>query len=402
MEDQLISLLNDVAHASAEPQSQTKRQQAEIELQRTRANPAFPTALVNIASHASIDVAVRQLALTTLNKFIARRQLALTTLNKFIARNWGQDEDRADEPMIDIPDATRDSLRNALLQLALNDEGDKKIKALTSYSVGKIASYDFPERWPHLLPALFAVIPSGTDAQIYGGLKILSDVIDESLSEDQFFSMAREIVKAVTQNLYINNATQGRMEDSDALPFTLDYLVVEELDFLNQCFRAPPVVAELARQLEQSATSGEPSWMVEVMSMLASYSRIGSEEQGMWDIDCSLYLVEETSASANYTARIAASDLLIKLGEWYSQKTVDAVFAYTQTLFSGDKAPWKTQEASLFLFSMLLSDFHDMDKSIPSHITEAYLALVDYSINQSEEPYLRARGYLLGGNLTRS
>ncbi|EEY15253.1 KapG [Verticillium alfalfae VaMs.102] len=513
MEDQLISLLNDVAHASAEPQSQTKRQQAEIELQRTRANPAFPTALVNIASHASIDVAVRQ--------------LALTTLNKFIARNWGQDEDRAEEPMIDIPDATRDTLRNALLQLALNDEGDKKIKALTSYSVGKIASYDFPERWPHLLPALFAVIPSGTDAQIYGGLKILSDVIDESLSEDQFFSMAREIVKAVTQvafdenrrpslraqavsifrgcfdlmdivkedhptdvkafadealkqwfpfflqvlktplpdapaagpgdlrqpepwngvisikiqsvktllkiknvfsnlmtpqsvdlfstvwselktlqtpyeNLYINNATQGRMEDSDALPFTLDYLVVEELDFLNQCFRAPPVVAELARQLEQSATSGESSWMVEVMSMLASYSRIGSEEQGMWDIDCSLYLVEETSASANYTARIAASDLLIKLGEWYSQKTVDAVFAYTQTLFSGDKAPWKTQEASLFLFSMLLSDFHDMDKSIPSHITEAYLALVDYSINQSEEPYLRARGYLLGGNLTRA
>ncbi|KAM0636425.1 hypothetical protein ACHAPW_000710 [Verticillium nonalfalfae] len=513
MEDQLISLLNDVAHASAEPQSQTKRQQAEIELQRTRANPAFPTALVNIASHASIDVAVRQ--------------LALTTLNKFIARNWGQDEDRAEEPMIDIPDATRDSLRNALLQLALNDEGDKKIKALTSYSVGKIASYDFPERWPHLLPALFAVIPSGTDAQIYGGLKILSDVIDESLSEDQFFSMAREIVKAVTQvafdenrrpslraqavsifrgcfdlmdivkedhptdvkafadealkqwfpfflqvlktplpdapaagpgdlrqpepwngvisikiqsvktllkiknvfsnlmtpqsvdlfstvwselktlqtpyeNLYINNATQGRMEDSDALPFTLDYLVVEELDFLNQCFRALPVVAELARQLEQSATSGESSWMVEVMSMLASYSRIGSEEQGMWDIDCSLYLVEETSASANYTARIAASDLLIKLGEWYSQKTVDAVFAYTQTLFSGDKAPWKTQEASLFLFSMLLSNFHDMDKSIPSPITEAYLALVDYSINQSEEPYLRARGYLLGGNLTRA
>ncbi|KAG7114282.1 Neuroguidin-A like protein [Verticillium longisporum] len=59
---------------------------------------------------------------------------------RILLMNWGQDEDRAEEPMIDIPDATRDSLRNALLQLALNDEGDKKIKALTSYSVGKIAS----------------------------------------------------------------------------------------------------------------------------------------------------------------------------------------------------------------------------------------------------------------------
>lgn len=370
-------------------------------------------------------------------------------------------------------------------------------------------------------------MPGGTDAQIYGGLKILSDVIDESLSEDQFFSMAREIVKAVTQvafddnrksnlralaisifrgcfdlmdivkddhptevkafadealkewipyflgvlkaplpesgppsqdnlrqpeewnnvisvkiqavktllkvktvfpnlltphstalfttvwselqtlqrpyeELYVNNGAQGRMEDADAIPFTLDFLVVEELDFLNQCFRAPPVIAELARQLEQHAPAQEVPWMVDIVKMLVAYSRIGREELEMWDIDCSLYLVEETSASANYTARIASSDLLIKLGEWYSQRAVDALFAYTQTLFGPEKMPWIIQEAALFLFSMLLSDFHDMDKAIPDHITQAYLNLVDYTINQSEAPFLRARGYLLGGNLSRA
>lgn len=395
----------------------------------------------------------------------------------------------------------------------------------SSYCVGKIASYDFPDRWPDLLPALFNVVPAGNDAQVYGALKILSDVIEESLSEDQFFGMARDIVKAVTQvafdenrranlralaisifrgcfnlmdivkedhpaevkafaeevlkewlsffttilkaplpeaptsdimrqpeawdtvisikmqvvktllrvkavfpnlltphstilftavweelsrlqqpyeNLYILNAAQGRMEDTDALPYTLDFLVVEELDFLNQCFRAPPVQAELGKQLEQHKSANEASWMTDVMRMLVSYSRIGCEEQDLWDVDCSLYLVEETSASANYTARIAASDLLIKLGEWYSQKTVDALFSYTQTLFPADKAPWKTQEASLFLFSMLLMDFQDMDKTVPANIVESYLTFVDYTINQPQEPYLRARGYLLGGSLTRA
>ncbi|ROT42912.1 ARM repeat-containing protein [Sodiomyces alkalinus F11] len=512
MEDQLIAQLQDIAHASSEAGSQAKRQQAEIALQHARGNPAFPTALINVGSHASIDIAVRS--------------LAMTTLNKFIQRNWAQDED-TDEPLIEIPDATREVLRNALLELALNNEDNRKIKALTSYSVGKIAAYDYPERWPNLLTTLFTVVPGGSDAQIYGGLKILSDVIDESLSEDQFFSMAREIVKAVTQvafdenrrpnlralaisifrgcfdlmdivkddhpvevkafadealkewlpyflqvlkvplpessppnpadlrqpeawnsvvsikiqvvktllkvktvfpnlltphstalfsavwselqnlqgpyeELYVNNGAQGRMEDADAIPFTLDFLVVEELDFLNQCFRAPPVIAELARQLEQHASGQEVPWMVDIIKMLVSYSRIGSEELEMWEIDCSLYLVEETSASTNYTARIASSDLLIKLGEWYNHKIIDALFAYTKTLFGPEKTSWGTQEAALFLFSMLLSDFHDMDKSIPDQITQAYLSLVDYTINQSEAPFLRARGYLLGGNLTRA
>ncbi|KAH7369251.1 armadillo-type protein [Plectosphaerella cucumerina] len=511
MEDQLIALIGAISSSSSEEESQAKRRQAEIDLKRARTNPVFPTALVNIASHAQVDLPIRQ--------------MAMTTLHKFISQNWGQDEDHDGDGLVDIPDATRTALRASLLELALSTDENKKIKSVTSYCVGKIASYDFPDRWPDLLPSLFNVVPAGNDAQVYGALKILSDVIEESLSEDQFFGMARDIVKAVTQiafdearrpnlralaisifrgcfdlmdivkddhptevkafademlkewlpffttilkaplpeaqtsgilrqpetwdsivsikmqvvktllkvktvfpnlltphsttlfsavweelarlqqpyeDLYILNAAQGRMEDTDALPYTLDYLVVEELDFLNQCFRAPPVQAELATQLSQYDSASKVPWMTEVMRMLVSYSRIGCEEQDLWDVDCSLYLVEETSASANYTARIAASDLLIKLGEWYSHNTIDALFSYTQSLFPADKAPWKTQEAALFLFSMLLSDFQDMDKSIPQNITEAYLAFVDFTINQPQEPYLRARGYLLGGSLTRA
>lgn len=116
MEDQLIAQLQDIANASSAAGSQAKRQQAEIDLQRSRGNPAFPTALVNVGSHASVDGAVRA--------------LAMTTLNKFIQRNWAHDEE-TEEPLIDISEETRQGLRNALLALALNNEDNRKIKALT-------------------------------------------------------------------------------------------------------------------------------------------------------------------------------------------------------------------------------------------------------------------------------
>jgi hypothetical protein len=220
-----------------------------------------------------------------------------------------------------------------------------------------------------------------------------------------FFSAVWEelsLLQGAHEALYIQNDAQGRLEDADNLPYTLDFLILEELDFLNQCFRAPPVQAELDGQLNAHASAHEVPWMVEIMKMLVSYSRVTREEEELWDIDCSLYLAEETSVSANYTARTAAGDLLIKMGEWFNQKTVDGLFGYTKTLFPGDDSTWRSQEAALYLFVMLLSDFQDLDKPIPETVANAYLELVDFAINKQEIPLLRARGYLVAGMLGRS
>jgi hypothetical protein len=63
--------------------------------------------------------------------------------------------------------------------------------------VSKIANVDFPEQWPNLLPAILHLIPNANDGQLHGALKVLADLVDDSLSEDQFFSVARDIVKVV-------------------------------------------------------------------------------------------------------------------------------------------------------------------------------------------------------------
>ncbi len=398
--------------------------------------------------------------------------------------------------------------------------------------VSKIANVDFPDQWPNLLPAILHLIPNATDDQLHGALKVLSDLVEDSLSEDQFFSVARDIVKVVYdvavndarkpllralavsvfrgtfdimdmvkdehgpevkgfaeealnawspffmdvmkralparpsggdegyesgrddqpeawrglialklqvvktlmkiravfpqlllpqspvlfsatweelsllqdnyQYMYVDNDEQGRLEDADGLPYTLDFLVLEELDFLQSCLRAPPVQKELEAQLQQQGGVSGTSWVMDVMKLAVGYAQIPKEEEDLWDIDVNLFLAEETSVTANYTARTACGDLLIKLGEWLHQGALEGLLAYTQILFANEAATWRTKEASLFLLTQLLSDFLDVEKTVAPEVAGSYLPLIDYAVNQLDEPLFRARSYLIAGILVQS
>ena len=136
--------------------------------------------------------------------------------------------------------------------------------------------------------------------------------------------------------MFIADERQGRLEDADNLPYTLDFLVLEELDMMTILLRAPPVRNELENQLKQ-APNGPSSadWLQAVMKLVVSYAQITTEEEGLWDIDVNLYLSEETAVTANYTPRAACGDLVIRgLGEWLKQVPVDALLMFTKTLFS--------------------------------------------------------------------
>lgn len=394
------------------------------------------------------------------------------------------------------------------------------------YVVSKIANVDFPDQWPNLLPAVLHLIPNATEDQLQGALKVLSDLVGDALSEDQFFTGARDIVKVVYdvavnetrkpllralavsvfrgtfdimdivkdehgpevkafadetlsawspffmetmkkplpaagpaggeadqpesrrglialklqvvktfmkirsvfpqlllpqspvlfsatweelsllldayKDMYVDNDEQGRLEDADGLPYTLDFLVLEELDFLQSCLRAPPVQKELEAQLQQQGGVSGTAWVMDVMKLAVGYAQIPKEEEDLWDIDVNLFLAEETSVTANYTARTACGDLLIKLGEWLHQGALEGLLAYTQVLFADDSATWRTKEASLFLLTQLLNDFLDVEKPVAPEVAGAYLPLVEYTVNRPEEPLLRARGYLIAGILVQS
>jgi hypothetical protein len=142
-------------------------------------------------------------------------------------------------------------------------------------------------------------------------------------------------IQSAYHELYIHDERQGRLEDADRLPYTLDFLVLEEMDLMQALLRAPPVKAELQNQLQAAGTAvNTSSWLPEVLKLVVSYAQITTEEEGLWDIDVNIYLSEETSVTANYTPRTCGGDLVIKLGEWLKGATVDGLLAYTNTLFA--------------------------------------------------------------------
>lgn len=208
-------------------------------------------------------------------------------------------------------------------------------------------------------------------------------------------------LQAPHHELFVKRNAQSRLENADGMPYTLDFLVLEEIDFLNQCFRSPPVKAELETQLQAHSSGQDVPWIIDIMRLLVSFSRITQEEEMLWEIDCSLFFAEEASVSANYTARTAAGDLLIKLGEWFNEKALDGLFGYTKSLFPGGESAWRSQESALYLFTMLLGDFQDLHRPIPDAVASAYVALVDFTINRPDEPLLRARGFLVAGSISR-
>ena len=398
--------------------------------------------------------------------------------------------------------------------------------------MSKIANVDFPDQWPTLLPALLHLIPNASDAQLHGALKVLSDLVDDSLSEDQFFSVARDIVNVVYdvainesrkavlralavsvfrscfdimdmvkeehgpevkgfadevlngwspffmsvmkkplparakgndegyesgkddvpdvwrgiialklqvvktlmkirsvfpqlllpqspvlfqatweelsllqesyKDMYVENDEQGRLEDADGLPYTLDFLVLEELDFLQSCLRAPPVQKELEAQIQAHSGVATTPWVMDVMKLAVGYAQIPKEEEDLWDVDVNLFLAEETSVTANYTARTACGDLLIKMGEWLHQSALEGLLAYTQALFTPQVSEWRTREASLYLLTQLTNDFLDVDKTVAPEVAGAYLGMIDYALSREDAPLLRARGFLVAGILVQS
>ncbi|PYI06763.1 ARM repeat-containing protein [Aspergillus sclerotiicarbonarius CBS 121057] len=509
MEQELLTLLAD----TQSPVTNT-RKAAELQLRRLYANESFPLTLAVIASHDSVPTNLRQ--------------SALSVLRTFITAAWSPVLDEFEGQVL-ISDGNKAQLRQALLNLAtVTETPERKVKSSASYAVSKIASADFPEQWPELLPSLLQIINDGTSTAnaLHGALKVLLDLVDTGFSEDQFFNVARDLVStlfnvannesrkpmlralavavfracfdtlemvleqhkaAVKQfmdevldgwspffvstlkaplpqapseqveskdseipsqwrgviglklqvvktlmkirmvfpglltaqspvyfstiwtelsniqsayhGFYIDDERQGRLEDVDGLPYTLDFLVLEELDLIQALLKAPPVKAELQQQLQNAGQSAATaSWLPEIMKLAGSYAQITSEEEGLWDIDVNLFLSEETSVTANYTPRTCSGDLVVKIGEWLKNTTVEGLHAYLNAVFSDSSSTWKSKESALYILNQLLRDFNEVSQQIPSGLATGFSNFVQYSIQQEDE-FLRARGYLVAGIL---
>ena len=133
--------------------------------------------------------------------------------------------------------------------------------------------------------------------------------------------------------LYVVENRQGRLEDADRLPYTLDFLVIEELDYIQLLLNIGTIKRGLEAQLSPAAvTNGEyeNTWIARAVPVLVGFAQITTEDEGMWEIDVNVFLSEETSETANYSVRDACSNFARKLCGLPVQKSV---FAYCKTVF---------------------------------------------------------------------
>lgn len=185
MEDQLVQLLSDTQSAN-----DGARAQAEQQLQALYAHHDFPVALVEIARHDSVPLNVRQ--------------AALLSLKHVVLAAWSDALDEFKGTFV-IADDTKAVVRQRLLDLATTDHLDRKLKSAASLVVSKIAACDFPEQWPDLLATLLNLIPTAADGQLHGALKVLSELVETTFNEAQFFAVAKQLIKIV-HDIAVNDA----------------------------------------------------------------------------------------------------------------------------------------------------------------------------------------------------
>ncbi|KAL9599490.1 MAG: hypothetical protein Q9219_003829 [cf. Caloplaca sp. 3 TL-2023] len=504
MEQQVLELLA----ATLEPTAET-RTNAERHLKQLYTNDAFPISLISIASHNSVGLPLRQ--------------AALLVLKSFVLRTWSSSLDEF-EGVVVTTDATKDQLRQSLLALATGGGQERKIVSASSYVVSKIASADFPDSWPSLLPTLLHLIPRSHETQLHGVLVVLGNLVEDGFDEEQFGKSAVELVKclyevatdegktltsralavsifracfdtmelmyqtekasvkqfmqeasdawtpffinvvkvslpeapAVEDNedsgpgplrgivtlktqvvkaldkihrlfphllsqhtlpifssvweslqahvgpyvsSYVTDNEQGRLEDADRLPYTLDFLIIEELDYLQTLLGSVTVKRELDAQLAtEKAPNGalEGSWIWQIMAILVGYSQITQEDEGLWNFDVNVFLSEETSETANYSPRNACTCLVQKLSKW---PVLESLLGYTRSMYEGASSGARMKEAALFVLKQILDELDSCSAEVDPNMAREFLEYIQLAMHDDDE-FLRARGFILAARLT--
>ncbi|KAL8841417.1 MAG: hypothetical protein Q9205_000705 [Flavoplaca limonia] len=508
MEQQVLELLAATLESAADT-----RTNAERHLEQLYTNDAFPISLISIASHTSIDlIHCRPL-----------RQAALLSLKTFVLRTWSASIDEF-QGVVTINDATKDQVRHSLLALATSGDQERKIVSASSYVVSKIASVDFPDQWPSLLPTLLHLITQSHEGQLHGVLVVLGNLVEDGFDEEQFGKSAIELVRCIyniatderkklnsralavsifracfdtmelmyqtdkasvkqfmqeasdawtpffinvlklplppiptevqedeTESgpwrgivalktqvvkaldkihrtfphllsqhtlqlfstiweslqahvrpylaLYVDDNRQGRLEDADRLPYTLDFLVIEELDYIQTLVGSITVKRELEAQIAPEKLSNgtfDGTWVAQIMTILVGFSQITQEDEGLWDFDVNVFLSEETSETANYSPRNACSCLAQKLCKY---PVLDSLLAHTKAIYEDASSSPRMREAAIFVLKQILDELDSCSKDVDPDVARAYLHYIGLAIHESDD-FLRARGYILVSRLT--
>lgn len=247
MEQQVVDLLTGTFSATA-----SIRSDAEGHLEHLYTNNTFPISLISIASHKSVALDIRQ--------------AALLSLKKLVLKIWSPSLEEYQGPDT-LSDATKEQVRQSVLSIATASNESRKIAAAASYVVSKIASADFPEQWPSLLPTLLNLVPQADETQLHGTLLVLGSLVEEGFDEEQFSGTAVDLVRCI-----YNVAVDGQKRlTTRALAVSIFRACLDTMELVYQTNKAS------VTQFMQELTEVWSPFFTEVLKM--PLPRMPSEEE---------------------------------------------------------------------------------------------------------------------------
>ena len=489
------------------------RSDAERRLEQLYANDAFPISLISIASHRSVS--------------LEHRQAALLSLKKVVLKTWSPSIEGYEGPN-QMSDAVKEQVRHAILLISTATEEQKKIIGAASYVVSKIASADFPEQWPTLLPTLLALVPQADDAQLHGVLVVLGDLVDDGFDEEQFAGSAAELVKCIyevavngqkklmTRSLAVSifrscldtmevvmqtnpkavqqfmqsasdvwvpfyidtvklplppvpsegeepgspgvggwrglialktqavkaldkihtlfphvlaprtmelfsaiweslqthlapyhilytgeDQKEGQLEDSDRLPYSLDLLVMEELDYTQTLLNTTTIRQAFDAQLAgPDVVNGAPhaNWLAQILALSVGYAHISAEDANMWEFDVNTFIAEEAAETAQYSARSASAGVVTKLCS-YDWPVLEILLPFTKATFENPTPNPKAKEAALYVVKQAMEEINSYERIVNPDLLNAYLEYGRLAMQDNANDMLRGRGFITAGAL---
>lgn len=178
--------------------------------------------------------------------------------------------------VITINDATKDQVRHSLLALATSGDQERKIVSASSLVVSKIASVDFPDQWPSLLPTLLHSIPQSHEGQLHGGLVVLGNLVEDGFDEEQFGKSAIELVRCI-----YDIATDERKKlNSRALAVSIFRACFDTMELMYQTDKAS------VKQFMQEASDAWTPFFINVLKLplppIPAEEQEGDTESGSW------------------------------------------------------------------------------------------------------------------------
>lgn len=130
-------------------------------------------------------------------ELLSSRQFALISLRKLITMYWspGFESYRA---CSNLKEEAKETVREYLLKLCLNDQEISKVISAAAYCVVQISAVDFPDQWPKLLTVLYDGI---LNKHSLSAMSLLSEIYDDVMSEEMFFEegIGLETIRIVFQ-----------------------------------------------------------------------------------------------------------------------------------------------------------------------------------------------------------